>query len=822
MSNNYESEFLLVISALYVIFAYLKVNYFPATSLIYNKSNNNDILPKQPMKNALPFLNDKNITTPVKGAMGAKARNLSDLLGADFPVPNGFVLFEPKSDLEEAIEQIGGFPVAVRSSGALEDLPNASFAGLYETFLFVRSMDELYRAIHQCFESKNSARVRDYLETKKIVYRPEDLKMSVLVQKMVDARIAGVLFTMNPTNGHEEEAYVEYCEGVGERLVSGHVTPTRISYDWIEERLLSEEINSEGTKLPHSKVKELIDLGIHIQAHYGKPQDVEWAIDESGKIFILQSRPITSYLPREDRPELTNADFKDGGISARICTPLMFSAYRNAMQFSMGDYLKKIKLLSSDEGVKWIYSGYGRVYWNAEAVKGALKKIPDFKEEDFDRDLGIQKDYGERGPHRTEVSVASIVGAIPVLMGLNREFEDCLHMIEHFRFSFEKKDKELKEKTQKLDELPESEFYDWLLSVILFQNETERKYFRTIYNNSNYQSEFKSLLKKLPTIEFGDEVNLMGELHGVSHLDVQSGLQELHKIAAQFGFQSIQYLTKREEFLETHYHHGPAELDLTVPRWGEKKEWVDELVRSFIPSSHHDHGHFKGTCERLEKKLSYFTKRKFRSMLHLSRTFLRVREEMRSYSTRAYYLLRIGILEFARRKKISDLDVFMLDLDEIKSMAQNKELALPDLSKRHLYYQGYRNVTPPNEFGGKIMALQAKGSADGLKGLGCSPGEFTGRARVITDIHQTQNLTKEDILVTFFTDPGWTPVLARVGGVITEVGGLLSHAAVIGREYGIPAILNLIQATQLIQDGDLIKINGRTGVVEVLEKASQS
>ena len=105
-----------------------------------------------------------------------------------------------------------------------------------------------------------------------------------------------------------------------------------------------------------------------------------------------------------------------------------------------------------------------------------------------------------------------------------------------------------------------------------------------------------------------------------------------------------------------------------------------------------------------------------------------------------------------------------------------------------------------------------------MKGLGCSPGEITGRARVILNIHETNQLTKEDILITVFTDPGWTPVLARVGGVVTEVGGLLSHAAVIGREYGIPAILNLIDATKMINDGDMIKINGKTGVVEILEK----
>jgi len=127
-----------------------------------------------------------------------------------------------------------------------------------------------------------------------------------------------------------------------------------------------------------------------------------------------------------------------------------------------------------------------------------------------------------------------------------------------------------------------------------------------------------------------------------------------------------------------------------------------------------------------------------------------------------------------------------------------------------------------NEFGGKIVFAKSVVNSHGLKGIGCSSGEIIGRARVILDIHETKDLKKDEILVTLFTDPGWTPVLARVGGVITEVGGLLSHAAVIGREYGIPAILNLIDATTLIQDGDLIRMNGKTGEIEILEKVTES
>jgi pyruvate,water dikinase len=289
-------------------------------------------------------------------------------------------------------------------------------------------------------------------------------------------------------------------------------------------------------------------------------------------------------------------------------------------------------------------------------------------------------------------------------------------------------------------------------------------------------------------------------------------------VAEFSGLGSEGYHREREIFLKDHYHHGPAELDLRVPRWGERKDWVDDLVRSYLPSSVGGEDRYRATFERIRNKLGFLGRLTFERRTDASREYLRLREEMRSYSTRAYYLLRLGLLEFAQRRDMSEIDVFMLDIKEVLSSLSGS--SLPDTTRRRQYYEGYRLFTPPNEFGGSIQAAKASGSGD-LKGVGCSPGEITGRARVIFDIHQTAGLTRDEILVTVFTDPGWTPVLARVGGVITEVGGLLSHAAVIGREYRIPAILNLMGATKLIKDGDLIRMNGKTGLVEVLEKSAQ-
>lgn len=749
---------------------------------------------------------------------GGKARNLHELASQGFQVPPGFVVVAPDDfhSYDEEVQKIGGHPVAVRSSGSLEDLPGASFAGLYETILWVQNMEELKAAIKKCFESKNSMRVKDYLEQKKISWTEQDLTMSVLIQRMVDADIAGVLFTMNPLNGFEEECYIEYCAGTGERLVSGHVTPSRIRFNWIEGKATLHEINQEGTTLREDLLKKLISASLEIQAHYGRPQDIEWAVDKSGELHILQSRPVTSYLIRSDRPELTNADLKDGGVSARVCTPTMMSAYRDAMQVSMTDYFHKIKLISARRPVVWAHPAYGRLYWNAGAVKEGLKRLPGFMEDDFDRDLGIQKDYGALGPHVTKLSFSSLLVAIPVLISLYREFEDCLRMTESFKTSFEREDEVFKSKLRDLPSLNQKEFSDWLLRVIDFHQEIERCYYRTIYNNSNYQTEFKTFLKRLPNYRDLDEVELMGELQTIAHLDVQRDLATL-KAASQEGMNSVAYLQAREQFLKRHYHHGPAELDIVVPRWGENVRWVDELVVAFEEAPPVRERKFPVTVARLEKGLGLLKRRKFQKMLKRSREFLSVREEMRTLSTRGYYLLRLGCLELGRRLSLRENQIFMFEIEELRTVLKKGKDFVPDLAPRELLYQGYRHFKAPNEFGGKIEAQRPTSQGD-LVGLGCSSGEFVGKARIILNIHDAHDLKKDEILVTLFTDPGWTPVLARVGGVITEVGGLLSHAAVIGREYGIPAILNLIDATKLIREGDMIRMNGKTGVVEILKR----
>lgn len=755
--------------------------------------------------------------------VGWKAYRLSELIKQKFPVPKGFVINQPLAihELTQMIEFIGGFPVAVRSSGSVEDLEGASFAGLYESFLDQKSILEVQDSIVKCFEAIHAPRVKQYLADKKASHL--DVKMQVLIQKMVEVDRAGVLFTLPPTTGKEEHFYIEVVHGLGESLVSGTKTPTQIYYDFESEKIQTQILNSDQTEMSLSELKKLSLLSLEIQANEGQPQDIEWAIDKDGKIWILQTRPITHINWRDDVLDHTNADLKDGGISARVCTPLMFSLYEAAMEESMSSYFMKLNLIKQGHGIKWISHFYGRAYWNAGAVKNALSVLPDFNEKSFDQDLGIQKDYGELGPRKTKLSLTSLFKAIPVLIGLYQEFDDCLKFNKHFKKMFEIKDEDFKKEMKNWTKLSAIEFNEKIKSIIYFQHETEKAYFRTIYNNANYQTEFKSLLKKWDKEESIDRLKLMSGLTEVSHLKIQNELIKVAQNIHFFGKESLNVKKAVEKFLKENYHHGDVELDLTVPRWGEVPNKVVEMAEKVNPFENLkinqkdwlDEWEKLNRQHTLNLEWKFFGRKKFLKSLNKLRSFLIEREEMRSLSTRAYYLVRIGLLEWSKKNNIEN--VFMLKREEILT---HQLPSLHELKTRLLKYNGYRKMKVPNEFGGDVKQVDPQNIQGSLKGVGCSSGVYTGIAFVAKNLHETEFIKREEILVTFFTDPGWTPVLARVSGVVTEVGGVLSHAAVIGREYGIPAVLNVVGATDIIKTGDKMMINGKTGEIKILEKSS--
>ncbi|OIQ20806.1 MAG: hypothetical protein BM556_02355 [Bacteriovorax sp. MedPE-SWde] len=785
----------------------------------------------------MKFLND-NLTDEQRESLGKKAGNLVELLKGGFNVPGGYIIrYSDKysdKDLLESIEKIGGFPVAVRSSGQLEDLGDMSFAGLYETFLFIDNLEDLKSSIRNCFESSQGERVKDYLSNAGIEKSNEELysQFSVLIQKMIDPFCAGVAFSINPLDGIEDHMLLEVCEGVGEHLVSGEVTPNQYTYHYENEEIIHKNIENSKVDLSGEKLKSLAIQILDIQAYFNTPQDVEWAIDKNGELWILQARPITTIEWRKDLGELTDADLKDGGISSAVCTPMMFSLYRKAMNTSMPEYFKKLTLLPKDHPSQWLFSCYGRAYWSAGNVKSMLQKIPGFNEANFDIDLGIMKDYGESGPKTTGQNPLTLLRAIPVLIGMEKEFKKC-HK-EHLDFSnfFEPlENKYHKLVNEDLSKLSDNDFSSDFLSLInvLFLH-TETSYYRTIYNNSNLQTMFNEYLEKLEK-KIGEKVNtiqLLTGLDGVSHLEIQKDLKKVKAAIDEYGENSQEVKDSVNSFLVPHFHHGDRELDITVPRWGEVPSRVIEMARNYKETSSSSSNSYETEVSRvselIEKNGGLFSNRiykKFQNKLDFVRSYLKLREKMREYSTRSYYLIRKFLLEQDRRWG-SRGDIFFLHIDEIIDLIENNtslSVYKGSILYRRKQYRGYTNFEAPNDFGyGRKQTELRVEELDGkivYRGIACSPGLVSGRVIVAKTLDETAGIKDGDILITKFTDPGWTPVLGKVAGVVTEVGGVLSHAAVISREYGIPAVLNVSKITNLLKTGMNITIDGDAGAIIV-------
>lgn len=233
---------------------------------------------------------------------GQKAFALAKLTRWGFRVPPGFVIAPSEqvseAELAEAIAAIGGFPVAIRSSANLEDPEGASFAGQYQTYLEVWSTAEAILRIADCRASAGSPQIRSYLSCHGLGHL--EPQVSVLVQKMVDASFAGVIFSIHPISGKEEHALIEYCEGLGERLISGRIAPAQLVVELETGNVVSQEAGDVATELPEDIARQLAARALEIQACYGQPQEIEWAVGSDGSLQILQSRPITKIQFRSD------------------------------------------------------------------------------------------------------------------------------------------------------------------------------------------------------------------------------------------------------------------------------------------------------------------------------------------------------------------------------------------------------------------------------------------------------------------------------------------------------------------------------------------
>lgn len=787
-----------------------------------------------------------------------------------------------------AAARLGATRVAVRSSGVSEDLAQASFAGQYETWLNVRGDAELERAVRRCWSSAWKPGVWRYCRDHGL--DPRGLQMAVVVQRMVAAEAAGVLFTVNPVTGRDREMVVEACWGLGEALVGGKVSPDRYAYDWYrgvetERRIARKEIEVVPTEAPPfteerpvptgraerpvlapAEVMELAALALDVQVRFGAPQDIEW-VRAGGRFYLVQARPVTRIAYAGIPGEWTTADFKDGGVSSGVCSPFMWSLYDFIWERVMPAYLASVHLIDAEPARVWGDMFFARPYWNVGEVKAGLKRLPGFNERVFDHDLGIEVTYAGDG-FISRTTLGGIVRGLRVLAALERSFRERLEYDRAYVVRQRLRLEDLaRDDPAGLDRRALCARFRRLIEEDYWISESS--YFLTIFDNANSKIEFKEVFDRINRDgRFDDDyLKLLGGLEDLSHLRPIAALWELARAirqdpaarrhfletpsaalaAAQRAGTAGPFAREVAAYLDAHGYHSTRELDITVPSWREDPTFVFESLKNLLAgeaepvdpraASRRQRAQFEAARDRIAAALTAGTwarflplrRRKFLRLLARVRDFLWWREEMRDYSTRMYHLIRRHALAVGRflvedGRLDRPEEVFLMAFPDVFRALYGEVVRVDTralVARNRQYLESFRHFDNPNEIGdryGGERAREAAAPAAGgaFAGIPCSPGRAEGPARVVADLADAERLRPGDILVTRFTDPGWTPKFGLLAAVVTETGGLLSHAAVIAREYGIPAVLAVEGATRRLRDGQTVRVDGGRGTVEGL------
>lgn len=754
-------------------------------------------------------------------------------------IPDG--ILSSLSDLCDATKKY-----AVRSSGTKEDLEKFSFAGQYDTFLNVDgNSDSLKKAVLQCYQSVFSEIILSYLWNNQI---PTDgLKMSVVIQEMVPSEISGVAFTVNPKTGCDKEILVEVAKGLGENLVSGKVIPEQYRYNWFEQKY---DYDKKNQLLQGDLLSKVMEDALAIQHYFGYPCDIEFAIAK-GQVYILQARAITKLQYAGFEDIWSTADFKDGGVSATVCTPYMWSLYEYIWEYTMRKFILDSKILRpKDMNRKLGDMFYGRPYWNMSIIKMGMSQVPGYKEREFDSEFGVKIVYEGDG-QTTKITPKSLGRIALIALAQSKILKEREENAQSLKEGLLQKYDEYRKNQNK--EYSHKEFekvwYDLTKNHYLHSEST---YFWQIFINTIHQSIYKdSLLKYVSESEY---LSLLGGIDQISHLlpfyDMWNMSRKIRSNKEDKAFwenssietiknsmNSEKYCMKElREFIENYGYHSDKELDVTYPCYYEDVETIIGMFQTTIAledqysplaDKEHQKEEYQKQLEKIKGKVSPSKYEKVKKKIEGMRKMLWWREEFRDLSTRLYYIIRIYTVRLAENYvkegilKQAD-DIWYLKVEDLWNYMDgsvNLDDMLKILERNKWYYECFRNYMSENEIG-QVFDKESKvvnTKKDGIYGIGCNNGRVTARARVIESLAEIHRIEEGDILITRFTDTGWTCKFAMLSGIVTEYGGILCHAAIVSREYGIPCIVCAHDILAKVRDGQLITIDGATGEV-IIEK----
>jgi pyruvate,water dikinase len=760
---------------------------------------------------------------------GGKGATLAKLYQSGYPVPNGFILlsscFNEKgllgaarealiSHYHQLIEKISTGKVAVRSSGLSEDSATASFAGEFETVLNVSSEDELLNAVQTVFDSSKSERANAYAKAQNI----SDIHtIAVVVQQMLAPSMSGILFTTDPVSGDDNIMQGNLTKGLGEQLVSGEVTGDVFT-------LQASSGAYDGPDYFKPYQSELFRLASKLVADFKTPQDIEWAV-ENDKLFLLQARPITT-LPQI--PNVWNESLKGdylwsnsniGEIFGCPVTPFTWSIFKESVDRGLGSV--------NNHPMAGLIGG--RIYLNLSLFVSILNKLGKPKEnilKEFDLFLGQIPDHVDIP--LAKVTLGGVLGFMARQMkGTFKSYmshkkflkwirEECLTWCETKFQAIER----CQNNADLLRLYPEVEsvFFKSLEMIGFTFNlliQQQRKKFRPALSKVLSSEDLEIMMSGLG----GDEqLKSMGPLLGIS--------------AMKEGKMT------REAFIRNYGHRGPNEAEFSTPRTGENPDWIDILMDQWRDS---DVDRLlqkqKENRERIWKEIDQKLPKqanKLRKLFAASAIHAQNREYVRSESIRQMWVIRKFVEKAAQLNGLGD-ELYYLSKSEVLRYLQGDTGLLENVKNRRETYNICKGLPAlPNIISGQIDLLawakdpkrrtdyfdshhtQVADNENQIKGFPGSAGVVEGFVRVLNSHEQMDQFKSGEVLVTSVTNVGWTPLFPRAAAIVTDIGAPLSHAAIVARELGIPAVVGAGTATMRLKTGDKVRINGSEGVVELL------
>ncbi len=764
--------------------------------------------------------------------------------------------------ITDSLTQLGDRAAyAVRSSATAEDSPTTSFAGQHDTYLNVVGPAAILEHVSRCWASLFTERAVTYRLRNGLDQRT--VSMAVVVQQMVFPQAAGILFTADPITGNRKVVSVEASFGLGEALVSGLVNADVYKVrDGVvvskmigtkERALLAsaaggthelaiEPERQEQPALTDAQVLRLAKLGRRIEAHFGRPQDIEWCLVNED-FQIVQSRPITTLFPIPAAGDQENRVYVSVGHQQMMTdpmTPLGLSVWQLTTPRPMGEaggrlFVDVTRQLASPASRAALVGLLGK---SDPLIGDALRTIVD--RGDFVRSLpdegpvwappGGGSAALETDPaipaeliERSQASIATLKHDIGQKSGAA--------LLDFILTDIQEQKRSLVDPRSMQVVMAAMESAWWLndnLQEWLGEKNAADTLTQSVPNNVTSEM-------GLALLDVADAIRPHPDVVAfLRHVEDEGFLNELPTLAGgRDAREAIQ------GWLDKYGMRGVGEIDITRPRWSERPTVLLPILLGHVENFETGAAgrRFEEGKQQASKKEQELLERlralpdggqkaeKTKRMIDRVRTFAGYREYPKYAMVSRYFIYKQALLEEAERLVQAGVlrekeDIFYLRFQELHDVVRTNQVDDSLIRQRKDAYRSYRALTPPRVLTSDGEAIAGTYRRDNLPagvlvGLPVSAGTIDGRARVILDIAKA-DLEPGDILVTAYTDPSWTPLFVAIKGLVTEVGGLMTHGAVIAREYGLPAVVGVENATRLIRDGQRIRVHGTEGYVEIL------